>query len=257
MQVCLTLPLACNERSQAVALAYAERMGLTKSRVTWMEPIGPRYTYYIIYGESQHTIDAEQVPVPAHPLPMPARTISDLDQAFRRRIGRRVQVFAVSDAAAEAFIDFEAVLSLKGVSGEIGLEGYTTFILKRQRNGESIDDLMDKIIKAKPDVLLVLEPADSWGRGEGGLKDLCRKVKKSKALPPWLVSVCWREDPAKAEQALGEYDFSVARGIAPGRLADRIVEQLSQNGLDADSASRSEKDSPKKKRFLGIFGRSN
>lgn len=255
VQVCFTLPLECNEKAQVAALAYAERMGLKPARVTWMEAIGPNYTYFIVYGESQHTLNLADIPEPAEALPPPAQRSSELDQGFRQRLGRRAIVLGCSDSGSQGAIDFDAILSLKGVSGEMGLEGYSTFNLFRERQSQTVDDIISRLVAIKADALLVCEPTSGWGEGESGLKELSRKIRKCKDLPEWFVAVCWRQEPSAAEHALADYDLCVGRGIAPSRLADLLVEQLCQQGLNPKAAKGGASRSRPKKRFLGLFGR--
>lgn len=255
VQVCFTLPIECGEKAQAAALAYAERMGLKTARVTWMEAIGPNYTYFIIYGESQHALNLADIPEPAASLPRPARRSSELDQEFRRRLGRRAVVLACSDSGSQTAIDFDATLSLKGISGEMGLEGYGSFNLIRERQSQSVDDIVNRLVAVKADALLVCEPTSGWGEGERGLRELSRKLRKCKELPKWFVAVCWRQEPAKAEHPFADYQLCVSRGIAPSRLADLLVEQLCQQGLNPEAAKGDAARSRPKKRFLGIFGR--
>lgn len=255
VQVCFTLPISCDEKAQAVALAYAEQMGLEKCCVTWMEAIGEQYTYFIIYGAAQHSIELAQIAPPEGTLPPLARKIAELDQQFRKKLGRRVVMVACTDSGTEAAIDFEALLSLEGISGEAGLEGFTTFNLRRERQVTSVDAIVECVVQAKADVLLVCEPSQGWGRGEGGLRDLARKLRKCKDLPEWFVCACWRQDPAKADQPLADYDLSFGRGILPSRLADRLVECLSQAGLSAGATRHASGERRKKRRFLGLFGR--
>ena len=84
---------------------------------------------------------------------------------------------ACADGVKEGEIDFEALISLKGVSGEMGLEGYSTFILRRARGFENVDSILDEAINTKADACIVCEPLSGWGKGEKALNISCVRRK--------------------------------------------------------------------------------
>lgn len=257
VQICFTLPVECTETAQAVALAYAGKMGLKQGRVTWMEAIGPQYTYFIIYGESEHSVTLSEVRGGKDSLPRMAQKPTEVDQEFRQRLGRRIVILVCTDRASEQEIEFEAMVSLEGISGEVGLEGYPTFNVRRERNVESIEQIIELAEKHKADALLVCEPTGGWGQGEGALKDLARKVKKAKDLPPWLLLSCWRLDGVKPEESVSGYDLCLSTGVSPGRVADQIVAELIRRGIGKTEGDGSVEEgrSRKKRGLLGIFSR--
>lgn len=256
VQVCFTLPLTCNEQAQKAALAYARRMGLVDAHVTWMEGIGADFTYFILYGKSQYTLDPAELRSRTGDIRPVAEKVSELDREYRERLGRRAILLACMDGTEENEIGFEALVSLKGVSGEIGLEGYSTFVLRRAQGFDSVDAIVEAAVNTKADALIVCEPNRGWGSGEKALKELARKLKKSKDLPGWFVLSCWRGDPGRAGTAVSGYDLSFGRGVQPSRIADQIVHTLDRKGFNDEIKRQKESLEPKKKRrLLGLFGR--
>lgn len=258
VQVCFTLPLACNEQSQRAAIAYAEKMGLKDCRVTWMEAIGSDFTYFIIYGKAEYSLDTIELRSLSGDVKQLARKPSDFDHEFRERLGKRAVLLACACDMECREIEFEALISLKGISGEIGLEGYSSFILRRERGLENTDAIIEAAIKAKADAMVVCEPPSVRGKGERALKELSRKLKKSKDLPEWFVLACWRRDPNHAGESISGYDLSFGHGFQPSHIADQLVTTLVRKGFSAEGSRRAEgsKESPRKKRRLwGLLGR--
>ena len=155
VQLCFTLPVPCNEEAQGAALAYAQKMGIPNGRLTWMEAMGPEFTYFILYGRSEHSLSRAELKAHRDDLPRMAQKPSEVDKEFRQRLGRRIVILACTDGMGSHEIDFEALISLKGICGEIGLEGYSTFSIKRLRGPDRVDAIVNAAIKSKADAILV------------------------------------------------------------------------------------------------------
>ncbi len=258
VQISFTLQLPCNEEAQRVAVSYSAKMGLQNARVTWMEAIGPEFTYFILYGQAEHSVDLAEARALEGPLQRVAEKPTQLDKEYRQHLGRRVSLLVCTDGMDQCEIDFEALVSLKGVSGEIGLEGYSTFNIRRLRDVDSVDKITDAAMRMKADALIVCEPESGWGKGEKGLKDLAGKIKKAKELPEWFVAACWRRKPTAADTVLVGYDLSFSSGVLPSTVADSLVATLHQKGLSSDRGDKREAgdEAPRKKRRLwGLLGR--
>lgn len=231
VQVCFTLPVEPSPQAQKAATAYAEKMGLRDCRVVWMEAIGSQFTYFIIYGSATYTLDWNQVLMSEKAPSSLAERTEDIDLQFRQQLGRRITLLACTSESSERAVEFEALLSMQGVVGEVGLEGYSTFQVQRYREIKGVDDLIAKAVEIKADALLVYEPAE----GQKALGSLARKLKGCKELPPWFLRLTWEP------------------GTLPTQTARMVVEGLCQRGINTASADEKiAKDLSPKKR--GLFG---
>ncbi len=252
VQVSFTLPLALSQKAQQAALGHAQKMGLNEARVTWMEAVGDGFTYFVIYGKSKHALSLHELEGSIDNLPRLPQKPTDVDKEFRARLGRRAVIFACTGNGMEASqADFEALLSLKGISGEIGLEGYTTFSLRRIRHPKHVDEIVDMLVQQKADALLVCEPSSGWGKGEKALKELAKKISKINDLPDSFTMICWRQKSSDVAQELSGYQFSIGRGMTPSVLADRLVSAMTNKGFSSERGSRPHpKEAPRKRRGL-------
>lgn len=236
VQVCFTLPVGASPRASEAALAYAEKMGLKNCRVTWMEAIGPHFTYFIIYGAAEPTLDWDQTAAQEKVPCLLADTAEELDRRFREQLGRRVSVLAyVHDSTAEA-IEFEALLSWQGIAGEIGLEGYSTFYVHRQRERSDVETLLEKARSVKADILLLHAEAAALPE----LAQLDRRLQEARELPAWFLKVVWQ------------------RGTLPAELAYTCVSKLHACGITvappAPEGPSSEEAAAKKRGLWRWFG---
>ena len=64
IQLSFVLELPPSARAKEAARQFAELHGLREALVTTMEPCAEGYTYFVVYGHSQHSIDPSTIDVP-------------------------------------------------------------------------------------------------------------------------------------------------------------------------------------------------
>src|SRR3954454_18047232 len=69
VQVSFTLPVAASGRAKEAARRFAEAMGLSAVLVATMEPAGRDYSFFVVYGRTDVTLDFAEVEVPEVTLP--------------------------------------------------------------------------------------------------------------------------------------------------------------------------------------------
>ena len=57
IQVSFTLPLPHDKRAEGAALQLAKKMGMDPALVVHAKPIGPDFTFFVVYGSSNHLVD--------------------------------------------------------------------------------------------------------------------------------------------------------------------------------------------------------
>ena len=64
VQLSFTLPIAKGALGREAAKRFAEAHGLREPLVSTMEECSEGYSYFVVYGHSQHAIDASVIDVP-------------------------------------------------------------------------------------------------------------------------------------------------------------------------------------------------
>lgn len=237
VQVTFTLPVAASPRAQLAATEYAAKLGLGQCRVVWMEKLGEKFTSFVVYGQAAAELDWNQVPEPKETELTPlARRIEDTDKDYRTQLGRRIILCVLLDPNAEAAVLFEALLSLKGLAGETGIEGYMAFQMQYERGIASSRALVEKLAAQKADALLLC--ASTRQRNE--FSDLDRQLQAARGLPAWFSYHAWQRQETPAQ---------VVRALVQQLLAKGIGQASTETTESADESE------PKKGRLWGWWRR--
>ena len=88
IQVSFTLPLPHDKRAEGAALQLAKKMGMDPALVVHAKPIGPDFTFFVVYGSSNHLVDLGQVHVQEREFPLlsPKEVSLAIKRGLRRRL---------------------------------------------------------------------------------------------------------------------------------------------------------------------------
>jgi beta-lysine 5,6-aminomutase beta subunit len=127
VQLSFTLPVPFGDatqraRAEGAALQLAAKMGLDPAMVVHAKGMGPDFTYFIVYGRSSHLVDLSQVTVAEREFDLlPA---AEVNLRIRSALGRKLVVLGACIGTDAHTVGIDAILNVKGHSGEKGLEYY-------------------------------------------------------------------------------------------------------------------------------------
>ena len=70
VQLSFTLPIPKDARADGAALQLAEKMGLVPAMVVHSKAMGPKFTFFVVYGRVGHLIDLDEVVVIEREFPL-------------------------------------------------------------------------------------------------------------------------------------------------------------------------------------------
>lgn len=120
VQLSFTLPLAASERARQSALELARKMGFERPLVVHMKAVGPDFTFFIVYGSTEHSVDPEAVEVEERDFPL--LSSPEVNRFIRERLKRRMVVVGACTGTDAHTVGLDAILSMKGFAGDKGLE---------------------------------------------------------------------------------------------------------------------------------------
>ena len=97
----------------------------TRPLVTTMEPCAEGYTYFVVYGHSQHSVDPSTIDVPE--VRTEALTRDEIEHRVKTRLGRKIVVVGACTGSDAHTVGIDAILNYKGYAGDKGLESYKAF----------------------------------------------------------------------------------------------------------------------------------
>src|SRR3954471_1711054 len=126
VQLSFTLPIsslgAQSKLAEGAAVQLAQKMGMDPALVVHARPMGPDFTFFVVYGRVHHLVDpsAVQVVERDYPLLTPKEVNASVKTAMRRRL---VVVGGCIGTDAHT-VGIDAIMNIKGFAGEKGLEYY-------------------------------------------------------------------------------------------------------------------------------------
>jgi beta-lysine 5,6-aminomutase beta subunit len=120
VQLSFTLPIEASERARQSALELARKMGFARPQVVHMKGMGADFTFFIVYGSTQHTVDPDSVTVEERDFPL--LTYPEVNRVLRETLKRPFVVVGACTGTDAHTVGLDAILSMKGYAGDHGLE---------------------------------------------------------------------------------------------------------------------------------------
>jgi beta-lysine 5,6-aminomutase beta subunit len=122
VQLSFTLPIEVGERARAAAQQLAGKMGFARIQVVHMKGMGPRFTFFTLYGATEHSADLGELNVSGRDFP--ELSYQEVNRAIRESLRRQLVVVGACTGTDAHTVGLDAILSLKGYAGDHGLEHF-------------------------------------------------------------------------------------------------------------------------------------
>jgi beta-lysine 5,6-aminomutase beta subunit len=236
VQLSFTLPMGHSKLAEGAAQQLATKMGLSPAMVVHARPMGPDFTFFIVYGRVHHLVELDKVAVVErdYPLLTPAET----DQAIRALLQRRLVVVGACIGTDAHTVGIDAILNIKGFAGEKGLEYYREIKVTNLGAQVSVPRLVETAQAEGADAVLVSQVVTQREAHLLNTREMAAAFRE--AYPPerrpLLVVGGPRFDEAMTEE-LG-VDRVFGRGTTPAEVASYLVDRLSRRHGPAGAAER-------------------
>jgi beta-lysine 5,6-aminomutase beta subunit len=229
VQLSFTLPLPAGPQAEAAAAAFAAQLGLDPADVVHAKAIGPRFTFFIVYGRSRVVVDLDDLLVTDREYPL--LSPKEINLKVRSMLGRRLVVVGGTVGTDAHTVGLDAILNVKGVAGEKGLESYRELRVVNLGAQLAASDLAERARAEEADAILVSQVVTQRDAHLQHVREVVDAVAATwsgaaAARRPLLVVGGPRFDPASAA-ALG-VDRVFGRGATPREVASYLVHALAQ-----------------------------
>ena len=243
VQLSFTLPVPFGDateraRAEGAAMQLATKMGLDPAMVVHAKGMGPDFTYFIVYGRVSHLVDLSQVVVAEREFDLlPA---AEINLRIRSALGRKLVVLGACIGTDAHTVGIDAILNVKGHSGEKGLEYYREMRVVNLGAQVMVPDLVARAQAEHADAVLVSQVVTQKDAHLSNARELSaafseafhdtpRPMKGAGEAGgggdrPVLVVGGPRFDPGMAAD-LG-VDKVFGRGTTPGEVASYLVHAL-------------------------------
>jgi len=233
VQVSFTLPVpgvsdAERALAEGAALQLAGKMGLSPAMVVHAKPIGPSFTFFVVYGQVSHLVDLSAVVVPSREFDL--LSPAEVNLRIRTALGRKLVVVGATVGTDAHTVGIDAILNVKGHAGEKGLEYYREIRVVNMGAQVPVPSLVARAAAERADAVLVSQvvtqrDAHVTNARELGLAfGVAPEFAVGALRRPLLVVGGPRFDPSAAS-ALG-VDKIFGRGTTPGEVASYLAHAL-------------------------------
>ncbi|HET8603136.1 MAG TPA: OAM dimerization domain-containing protein [Marmoricola sp.] len=228
VQLSFTLPVPHSKVAEGGAVQLANKMGIDPALVVHSKPMGPDFTFFVVYGRANHLVDTSKVQVVERDYPL--LTPKEVNGEVKRGLRRRLVVVGGCIGTDAHTVGIDAILNIKGFAGEKGLEYYRELKVVNLGAQVSVPQLVDRAVAEKADAVLVSQVVTQRDAHVLNTKEMSAAFRE--AFPPQrrplLVVGGPRFDETMAEE-LG-VDRVFTRGTTPGEVASFLVHRIVGGG---------------------------
>jgi beta-lysine 5,6-aminomutase beta subunit len=223
IQTSFTLPVPHGPRADGAALQLAGKMGMDPAMVVHSKPIGPDFTFFVVYGSVKHIVDLDEVRVVEREYPL--LSPPEVNGTVKKRLRRKLVVVGACIGTDAHTVGIDAILNIKGFAGEKGLEYYRELRVVNLGAQVSVPDLVKRSRAEKADAVLVSQVVTQRDAHIHNTQEMSAAFREAMGEQrPLLVAGGPRFDPLMSGQ-LG-VDRVFGRGTTPGEVASFLVHAM-------------------------------
>jgi beta-lysine 5,6-aminomutase beta subunit len=228
VQLSFTLPVPADRRAEGAALQLAAKMGMDPAMVVHSRAMGDGYTFFVVYGRVNHLVDLAEVRVAERDFPVLAA--KEINAMVKRRLRRKLVVVGACIGTDAHTVGIDAILNLKGIAGEKGLEYYREFRVVNMGAQVSVPDLVERAREERADAVLVSQVVTQRDAHLHNTRQMSAAFREAVPAPrrPLLVVGGPRFDETMAAE-LGVHRI-FGRGTTPREVASYLVHALTGPG---------------------------
>jgi len=225
VQVSFTLPIGESDRALAAALDLAAKMGLRRAQVVHHKPMGPDFTFFIVYGAVEHWVSPHDLVIEERDFP--AFSYQDVNRMIREHLKRQLVVVGACTGTDAHTVGLDAILSMKGFAGDHGLEYFPEMRVVNMGAQVQPDEIVETVARERADAVLISQVVTQRDAHLMHLREvrdaLVRAGERDRLI---LVGGGPRFKPEQAEE-LG-YDRIFGRGTQPSDVASYLAWAIAQ-----------------------------
>jgi beta-lysine 5,6-aminomutase beta subunit len=228
VQVSFTLPIRHDKRAEGAAAQLARKMGLDPALVVHARPMGPDFTFFIVYGRVNHLVELDKVEVVERDFPL--LTPKEVNARIRKVLKRPLVVVGACIGTDAHTVGIDAILNIKGFAGEKGLEYYSGIDVHNLGAQVPVPELVAVATEVRADAVLVSQVVTQRDAHLHNTEEMTAAFREAfpRERRPVLIVGGPRFDEAMAGE-LG-VDRIFGRGTTPGEVASYLVHRILGEG---------------------------
>ena len=223
IQISFTLPVPLSDKAKEAARLFCTRLGLVDVKVAAAEPAADNYTFFVVYARADVSLDYATIDVPE--IVFRKLGFQDLNKLIEDRISRRVVVLGACTGTDTHTVGIDAILNMKGYSGDYGLERYPWFEAYNLGSQVPNEELIRKAEEKKADAILVSQVVTQRDVHKDNSRQFIDVAKAHGLKGKTILLLGGPRVDHKLAMELG-FDAGFGPGTKPSDVANYIVHAL-------------------------------
>jgi beta-lysine 5,6-aminomutase beta subunit len=224
VQTSFTLPVPHDKKAEGAALQLAAKMGLDPAMLVHAQQMGEGFTFFVVYGRVNHLVELDKVQVVERDFPL--LSAKEVNTLVKQRMRRKLSVVGACIGTDAHTVGIDAILNVKGIAGEKGLEYYRELKVVNLGAQVTVPDLVEAARQEKADAVLVSQVVTQRDAHLHNTREMSAAFRE--ALPAGRRPLLIVGGPRFDELMAGELgvDRIFGRGTTPREVASYLVHRL-------------------------------
>lgn len=223
VQLSFTLPCEATPLGKEGAKELARKLGLLEPAVVHMEPLGKGFTFFIVYGSVQESVDLGSIEILQPEIK--AMDFYAINTLIREKIGRKLKVVGACTGSDAHSTGLDAIMNMKGFSGEYGLERYSEIETKNMGSQVMNEALIREALDFEADAILISQVVTQRNVHLENLTQFIELLEVEGLRERFLLIIGGPRISHELAMELG-FDAGFGPGTFPNHVASFIAQRL-------------------------------
>lgn len=221
VEMAFTLPVPYGEEAEECAKQYVKKLGFDEPNVTYYHELAPGYTFFVVYGSAQQTIDFTAINVPKVEGNVLDRV--ECGEWIGENIGRDIVVVGASIESDAHTVGIDAIIQMKGFHGHFGLERFKHVVAYNMGSQVPCEQLIARAKEVNADAILVSQTVT---QKDIHIKNLTKMIEliEAEGLREKTILICG--GPRISHELAQELGYDA--GFGPGKYAEHVMSYVMQ-----------------------------
>ena len=221
VEMAFTLPVPYGEEAEETAKQLVKKMGFDEPNVTYYHELCPGYTFFVVYGSCQQTIDYTSIVVPKVEGEVMDRV--ECGEWIGENVGRDIVVVGASIVSDAHTVGIDAIIQMKGFHGHFGLERFKNVVAYNMGSQVPCEELIAKAKEVNADAILVSQTVTQKDIHIMNLTKMA-ELLEAEGLRDKIILTCG--GPRISHELAQELGYDA--GFGPGKYAEHVMSYIMQ-----------------------------
>ena len=223
VQLSFTLPVPPGPEAEEAAIKLMKKMHFKECEIVHSRGIGGEFTFFVMYCQCSKSIDYSEIEVAR--IPGTSLSYEEINQLIAENLERPVRVVGACTGSDAHTVGLDAIMNMKGYSGDYGLERYPLFTTWNMGSQVPNEKLIKKAVEVDADAILVSQVVTQRDIHLKNLTELMELLEAEEIRDEFITVVGGPRISNELAVELG-FDAGFGAGTSPEEVASYLACKL-------------------------------